>query len=138
MSDLRVGLSREQSFTVTHELTAAAMFEVLPLEVANMPEVWSTPDMIAKMEAVAAAVAAPFLPEGQITVGSRNEVRHLAATPVGMAVRVKATLSALAGRKLTFAVEAHDEKEKVGDGVHIRYIVDHADFHRRLREKAGS
>jgi fluoroacetyl-CoA thioesterase len=138
MSDLRVGLSREQSFTVSRELTAAAMFEVIPLEVTNMPEVWSTPDMIAKMEAVAAAVAAPFLPDGQITVGSRNDVRHLAATPVGMTVRVKATLSALEGRKLTFAVEAHDEKEKVGEGVHIRYVVDLADFHRRLREKAGS
>jgi len=138
MSNLRVGLSREERFAVTHEITAAAMFEVVPLEVPNMPEVWSTPDMIGKMEAVAAAVAAACLPEGQITVGARNDVRHFAATPVGMAVRVKATLTALEGRKLTFAVEAHDEKEKVGEGVHIRYIVDHAEFHKRLAEKAGT
>lgn len=137
MSDLQVGLSREERFIVTHDITAAALFEAIPLAVPNMPEVWSTPDMISKMEAVAAAVAAPCLPKGQITVGSRNDVRHFAATPVGMAVRVKATLTARDGRKLTFAVEAHDEREKVGEGVHIRHIVDHAEFHKRLAEKGG-
>jgi len=138
MSDLQPGLSREEKFIVTHDITAAALFEVIPLGVSNMPEVWSTPDMIGKMEAVAASVAAACLPKGQITVGSRNDVRHFAATPVGMAVRVKATLTALDGRKLTFSVEAHDEREKVGEGVHIRYVVDHAEFHKRLAEKRGA
>lgn len=138
MSDLQPGITREQSFTVSHAITAAAIFERLPLEVPNMPAVWSTPDMIEKMEAVAAALVAPLLPAGQITVGARNEVSHLAPTPVGMSVRVVATLRAIDGRKLAFSVEAYDAKEKVGEGTHTRLIVDEAKFLGRLAQKERS
>jgi fluoroacetyl-CoA thioesterase len=135
MSEIRPGLEREQTFTVTHATTAAAIFEGTPTEVRGMPAVWSTPDMIAKMEVVAAALVAPLLPVGQITVGSRNEVSHLGATPEGRTVRVQATLRAVEGRKLTFTVEAYDEKEKVGEGTHVRHVVDQAKFMSRLNEK---
>ncbi len=136
MAALQAGISREQQFTVTPELTAAAIFERDVPGSGTLPAVWSTPDMIGKMEAVAAAVVAPALPEGHITVGARNEMSHLGATPVGMRVRVTATLRAVDGRKLTFAVEAFDEQEKVGEGIHIRYIVDRAKFLSRLAEKS--
>ena len=52
-----------------------------------------------------------------------------------MTVRVRATLTAIEGRKLTFAVEAFDSKEKVGEGVHVRYVVDRQRFEGRLAEK---
>ncbi len=136
MSDLQPGITREQAFTVTPAVTAAAVFESNPApEVRDMPAVWSTPDMMAKMEVVCTALVAPLLPAGHITVGARNEVSHLGATPIGQAVRVRATLSAIDGRKLTFTVEAFDEKEKVGEGIHVRFIVDRAKFMKRLAEK---
>ena len=136
MNELQPGITREQTFTVAHPMTAAAIFASTPSEVRDMPAVWSTPDMIAKMEVVAAAAVVALLPEGQITVGSRNEVSHLGATPVGKTVRVRAILASVDGRKLTFQVEAYDEKEKVGEGVHVRYVVDRAKFLSRLAEKS--
>ncbi len=136
MSELKPGISREQSFDVTHAITAAAMFEAPDApEVVAMPSVWSTPDMIGKMEMVSAAVVAGLLPAEQMTVGTRNEVSHLAATPEGSRVRVRSTLAAVNGRKLTFDVEAFDEHEKVGEGTHVRFIVDRDKFAGRLAEK---
>ncbi len=135
MSELHVGMTDERQYTVTNDITAAAVFVQNHPEPIPMPAVWSTPDMIGKMEVVAAALVAPHLVPGQITVGARNEVSHLGATPTGAVVRVRATLSAVDGRKLTFAVEAFDPKEKVGEGVHIRYIVDRDRFESRLAAK---
>jgi len=136
MSQLQPGITREQSFTVTHPMTAASIFEITPTPgVRDMPPVWSTPDMISKMELVCAALVGPLLPEGHITVGASNDVNHLAATPEGQTVRVAATLSSVDGRKLTFAVDAFDQREKVGQGIHVRFIVDRAKFAQRLAEK---
>lgn len=134
---LETGIDLERSFEVSRDLTAAALAERDNPGGAALPEVWSTPDMIGKMEIVAAALVAPHLEPGQMTVGSRIEVSHLAATPVGMRVRVRATLAAVDGRKLTFAVVAFDEKEKVGEGTQVRFVVDDAKFAARLKEKAG-
>jgi fluoroacetyl-CoA thioesterase len=135
MAEMRVGLSDERQYTVTDAITAAAVFVHNYPEPVRMPAVWATPDMISKMEVVAAGMVAPYLAPGQITVGARNEVSHLAATPTGMTVRVRATLTGIEGRKLTFAVEAFDPKEKVGEGIHIRYVVDRERFESRLAEK---
>lgn len=135
MAELAAGITIERAYSVTHPLTAAALAEGDPTGL-TLPAVWATPDMIAKMEVVSAALVAPHLASGQMTVGARNEVSHIAATPTGMTVRVRSTLSQVDGRKLTFAVEAFDEKEKVGEGVHIRYIVDRAKFDSRLAEKS--
>lgn len=135
MADLQPGLTRERTYTVTDEMSAETLAQRDAPEALVLPPVWSTPDMIARMEVTAAALVASLLPTGQITVGARNEISHLGATPVGMQVRVVATLSAVEGRKLTFAVEAYDAREKVGEGVHIRYIVDQAKFDARLAAK---
>ena len=135
MAELQAGMTLERTYTVTHELTAAALAARDP-DGLTLPAVWSTPDMIAKMEIVSEALVAPYLAPPQMTVGTRNEVGHLGATPVGMTVRVRSTLSQVEGRKLTFTVEAFDEKEQVGEGVHTRFIVDRAKFDSRLAEKA--
>lgn len=134
MESLRTGISLERRFRVGYELTAAALCERDSPEVV-LPAVWSTPDMIAKMEVVSAALVAPHLDPGQMTVGSRNEVTHLAATPVGMGVLIRTTLAQVEGKKLTFAVEAFDDAEKVGEGIHVRFVVDRAKFERRVAEK---
>lgn len=136
MAELPAGISLEHTYTVTYDLTAAAVAERDAPGALRLPAVWSTPDMIAKMEAASAALVAPHLGAGQITVGARNEVNHVAATPMGMTVRTRATLAQVEGRKLTFTVEAFDEKEKVGDGLHVRYVVDREKFERRVAEKA--
>ena len=89
-------------------------------------DVLSTPSMIALMENAALKAVDSVLPPGQITVGTRLDVRHLAATPVGLEIRARAELTEVDGRKLTFHVEAFDPHEKIGEGIHERAVVDPA------------
>src|ERR1044071_5446171 len=86
--------------------------------------VLSTPSMIGLMEGAAHNVVAPLLSDGQVTVGTRVDVRHLAAMPSGVAVRTRAELLEIDGRRLVFRVEAFDAREKIGEGTHERAIVD--------------
>ncbi|MDT8902777.1 thioesterase family protein [Anaeroselena agilis] len=97
--------------------------------------VFATPLLVALMEQAAIAAIGPYLDAGQGSVGTRVEVSHLAATPVGMTVRARAELTEIAGKKLTFAVEAYDDREKVGEGRHERYIIDNAKFMARVAAK---
>ena len=77
-------------------------------------KVFATPMMIGIMEGAALKAVDPHLPHGFATVGSHLDVKHLAATPVGMKVYATAELTAIEGKKLTFIIEAFDEKEKIG------------------------
>ena len=79
-----------------------------------------------------------LLPTGYKTVGILVNVRHLAATPMGMKVRVRAELAEVDGRRLVFRVEAHDELEKVGEGEHDRMIIDVEKFGERVRKKESA
>jgi len=97
----------------------------------------ATPSMILWMEITARDTVLPLLEPGQDTVGTHVNVAHLAATPIGMKVTFRATLTAVDRRRLTFAVEAYDEKEKIGEGAHERFIVDVARFAERLAVKAA-
>lgn len=85
--------------------------------------VLATPFLIGLLEDAAGAVLKPHLPPGAATVGTLVEMRHLAATPVGMQVRAKATLLETDGRRYLFAVEAWDEREKIAEGRHERFVV---------------
>ncbi len=85
--------------------------------------VFSTPSMIGLMERAGIEAVQPHLPEGHTTVGFEVNVKHIAPTPKGKTVRVRAELTAVDGRKLTFNVEAHDDEKKVGYGTHRRAIV---------------
>jgi len=99
-------------------------------------EVLATPIMIALMEDAARTLVDSKLDPGQISVGVNLNVTHLAATPLGMRVTAKAKLLAVEGRKLTFEVEAHDEREKIGEGTHTRAIINLQRFMARAKEMA--
>jgi len=99
--------------------------------------VLATPEMVRLMEKAAVAAVDHLLPDGYHTVGVAVDIRHLAATPVGMRVRAQAELSAVEGRKLTFRVEAFDEVERIGEGAHRRAIIDVERFKERVEAKRG-
>ncbi len=80
--------------------------------------------MIALMEQAAYTSVAGELEEGQGTVGTLMNVSHISATPVGMEVTAKSELVKVDGRKLVFHVEAYDERGKIGEGEHERFIID--------------
>lgn len=97
--------------------------------------VLATPEMVRLMERAAVAAVDHLLPDGYRTVGAAVNVRHLAATPLGMRVRAQAELTAVEGRKLTFRVEADDEVDRIGEGEHERVIIDVGRFKERVEEK---
>ncbi|HZU68804.1 MAG TPA: thioesterase family protein [Ktedonobacteraceae bacterium] len=113
---LELGLTGEMTTTVVHENTAAYVG-------AGGVEVFATPMMIALMENASWRAVADHLDEGYVTVGTLVNVRHLAATPLGQQVRATAKLIEIDGRRLVFQVEAYDEKRKIGEGLHERFIV---------------
>ncbi|SHJ98800.1 Thioesterase superfamily [Anaerobranca californiensis DSM 14826] len=86
-------------------------------------KVFATPLMIGLMENAALKAVDPHLPEGLATVGTHLDVKHLAATPVGMKVWAVAELLEIQGKRLLFKVEAFDQLEKIGEGTHERYII---------------
>ncbi|MDK2883131.1 MAG: hypothetical protein PWP58_1467 [Bacillota bacterium] len=119
--DLKPGLTAELSIVVNSEHTAAHLG-------SGGVAVLATPMLIAIMEGASRNAVQPHLPEGWTTVGTLVNIRHLAATPVGMRVTARSTLTEVDGRRLVFAVEAYDEKEKVGEGLHERFIVNNERF----------
>jgi fluoroacetyl-CoA thioesterase len=122
---LQVGMTGEATTTVVHENTAAAVG-------AGGVEVFGTPMMIALMENAAWQAVADNLEEGNVTVGTLVNVKHLGATPLGQQVRAAAQLIEIDGRRLVFQVEAFDEHKKIGEGQHERYIVHLDRFLKRL------
>lgn len=94
--------------------------------------VLATPMMMALMENAAMLAVAPHLPEGSTTVGGHIESSHLRPTPLGGVVRATATLTKEEGRKLTFHIIAEDENGVVGEGEHLRFVVDKERFLAKL------
>ena len=99
--------------------------------------VLATPVMINLIEAAALAAVEHLLPAGHQSLGIHLDIRHFAATPVGMQVDASAELIAVEGRTLTFRVEARDEKETIGSGSHQRVVVNVARFDERIQRKLG-
>ncbi len=114
--DLTPGAVAEVEVVVTPEQTADAMGNRGVL-------VFATPFLIGLLEDAAGAVIQPRLPAGAATVGTMVEMKHLAATPVGMKVRARAELLETDGKRFLFRVEAFDEVEKVAEGTHERYVI---------------
>ena len=85
--------------------------------------VLATPRMIALMEESAYKCIDKYLEEGQSSVGTYLDVKHLAATPVGMEVYAESEVTEVDGRKVVFSVKAYDEKGLIGEGKHERFIV---------------
>jgi predicted thioesterase len=130
VEELKIGISGHQEDLVTKDKTAVTMG-------SGSLEVYATPSMIALMEGAAVNALENRLPAGTDSVGTGLEVLHLAATPLGMKVRATATLININGRKLAFEVEAFDEVDKIGSGIHQRYLIDGEKFMERCQGKKG-
>src|SRR2546430_4428267 len=114
--DLKPGATADVTATVGPDRTAHAMGN-------HGVHVFATPFVIGLLENAANAVLQPHLSPGAGTVGTLVEMKHLAATPVGMNVRARATLLETDGKRFLFAVEAWDEKDKIAEGKHERVLV---------------
>ena len=118
---LKAGIKGTQEVLVTEANTAKTMG-------SGTLDVFATPAMIALMELTAWKSVAPYLEEGNGTVGSYLDIHHNAPTPVGMTVTCESELIQVDGRKLTFRLTARDAAGVVGEGTHERFIVDNARF----------
>jgi fluoroacetyl-CoA thioesterase len=103
-----------------------------------LPDVLATPVMIMVMENAALNAIRPFLDPGESAVGTRVDIRHLAATPAGRRVTGEAEVVRVDGRRIEFKVMASDEAEEIGTGTHERMVVDLARISQRLNAKFGT
>jgi fluoroacetyl-CoA thioesterase len=131
LSDLHIGLKGSADLVVGVEHTA-------PHVGSGRVPVLATPVMINVIEAAALAAVEHLLPAGHQSLGIHLDIRHFAATPVGMRIRATAELVSVDGRTLGFRVEAHDEKEPIGEGAHQRVVVNVARFDQRVQKKLGT
>ncbi|WP_291564766.1 thioesterase family protein [Bacteroides sp.] len=120
------GLKHISTTTVTTANTALTMG-------SGDMEVFATPAMVALMENAAMKAVAPHLPEGSTTVGAMMQTSHIKPSAPGETVTAEAVLQEVDGRKLTFRVTASDSEGTIGEGIHIRYIVDRERFLSRLK-----
>ena len=128
MAEIPVGAKSERKISVTNENA----IRFLGREDAR---VLATPWLIAYLEMVARDTVKPHLLDGFDTVGTQVNVRHLAATPLGMEATFAAEVTAVTDRRVTFHVEAWDSQEKIAEGTHERAIVDVDRFARRVQSK---
>ncbi len=127
---LKPGLKGESSIVVSDEHTA-------PHVGSGVVPVLATPVMVNLLEAAALAAVEKHLPRGYQTLGTVLNVRHFAATPVGMKVTASAELTAVNGRTLVFRLSAEDEAERIGEGTHERVVVNVERFEERVKMKTG-
>ncbi len=129
-STLKQGISKEKSFETKPEHTARYFFE-------NLPDVFATPFLAGFMERVSAELIEEHIEQNQQSVGASMNLKHTAATPLGMNVRVKTQVTGVEGSKITFSLEAWDEEEKIGEAVHERFIINTEKFNARVDKKSG-
>ena len=127
--NLQVQMHGEARTKVTGENTALKFG-------SGKVDVFGTPAMIALMEEASINTIDKKLPEGFATVGIELSIRHIAATPKGMNITASAELTEIDGKRLVLKVEAFDEVEKIGEGIHQRYIIELDKFKARAREKS--
>jgi len=123
-------LSAEVELTVTETETARRLG-------SGSLEVYATPALVALMEKAAVCALEGHLSFRHTTVGGKIDVRHLAATPVGVKVRAKAELIEIHGNKLTFHIQAWDEVEQIGEASNIRYLIEEDAFMEKVKTKAN-
>ena len=128
--DIKTGIKGHMEYIVTKELTAAAVG-------SGLLEVYGTPYMVALMEETCHTSVGQFLEEGQGTVGISLEIKHTAATPVGMKVWCDSELVEVDGKRLVFNVKTFDEAGPIGEGVHQRFIIDNEKFLSKTNAKVS-
>ncbi len=122
---ITIGLVGEQTTTVTETLTAQTFG-------SGSLSVYATPALVALMEAASVDAINHLLPADQTSVGTSISIKHLAASAVGQTIRARAEVTQVEGRQITFTVQAWDSKQLIGEGTHIRFIVDIERFMKRL------
>jgi predicted thioesterase len=128
--NLKPGLKGVSQLLVAEEHTA-------PRVGSGRVHVLATPVMINVIEAAALAAIEHLLPEGYQSLGTRLDIRHFAATPVGMRVRAGVEVEKVEGRTVSFRVSVSDEKEPIGDGTHERMVVNVQRFDVRVQDKVA-
>lgn len=128
MEELIVGTSYEKKFFVNKEDTALALG-------SGGEAVLATPRLVAWMENTAFEGVELTQPDVNTTVGTFIELKHMAASPVGMEIRIKATLVSIEKRALNFDIDAWDAVEKIGEAIHQRFIVDKGRFNEKVVKK---
>lgn len=125
---VEIGMRGRAETMVTQDNTAQAAG-------SGLVPVFATPWMIALMENAAVQAVQGALTQEEGTVGIRLDVTHDAATPVGMRVWAEAEVTAVEGRKITFAVSAFDEAGRIGGGTHERFVIQTDKFLARAQGK---
>ena len=128
MSELSRGVRGTREELVTEKNIASALG-------SGGLAVYATPCMITLMEYCAMESVKPYLPQGSSTVGTRLDVKHLAATPIGMRVRCETELIEVDRRRLVFLCRAYDDAGLIGEGTQERFIVDNAKFMEKTQAK---
>ena len=127
---LEINSVGRETVTVSEENTASAVG-------SGSLRVFATPALAALIEKAACNCLAGQLEEGMTSVGTVLNIKHIAATPVGMKAEAVVTLKEIDGRKLVFDVSVTDEKEKISEGVHERFIVNSERFMGKVTAKLG-
>lgn len=123
---LEKGVSAQSRTTVCADNTAVTMG-------SGDMDVFATPAMVALMENAAMRAVAQYLSEGSTTVGSEMNTTHIKPSGLGAEIVASAVLTAVEGRKLTFNVGARDAEGMIGEGVHVRFVVDREKFLAKVR-----
>ena len=136
LDDLRPGLRHRETLVVSEALSVPAQARHFD-PATEMPPVFATAQMIAFVEWTCVHALAPYLSPAQRTVGTRVDMSHTAATPVGMTVTAEVELVEIRDRTLRFEVACRDEKDPIGEGFHERTVIDNTRFLARLMRKSG-
>src|ERR1700727_2674396 len=131
MQSIPVGATGSFSLVVMPEHLASRFKDV------TLPPVLATPVMIMVMETAALNAIKPYLDAGESALGTRVEVRHLAATPAGRRVTGEARVTNVDGRRIEFSVRAADGNEEIGVGTHERVVIDLERLSERMKAKFG-
>lgn len=134
-SGLTPGATNTYSVKVTDALTVPQVSTDYP-HFPGMPSVFATGYMVAFAESACMGVMAPYLEDGEDSVGTAIDMDHTAATPVGLTVTATATLTSIEGRSLIFDVVLRDDAGVIGQGTHRRAVIDRAKFDARVAAKA--
>lgn len=137
LDDLKPGLRHSETITVSEAMAVPAQARIFD-PVTEMPPVFATAQMIAFVEWACVHAIASYLAPNQRSVGTKVEMAHLAATPIGMDVTADVQLIEIDGRRLRFKALCRDEAEVIGEGYHERTVIDNDRFLARLARKRQS
>lgn len=136
-SSLVPGVALTFRYTVAEDKTVPHVYPESP-RFREMPQVFATAYMVGLLEWACIEAIQPHLDPGEQSVGTGIWVTHGAATPPGFTVTVEVTVQKVEGRRLTFAVRAHDGVDEIGAGTHERFVIDRERFVRKVREKVAA